>query len=578
MNSEQLIEKYLKFFEKKKHAIIKSAPLVPENNASVLFTTAGMFPLTPNLMGEPHPLGKRLTNVQKCIRTGDIEDVGDNTHNTFFEMLGNWSLGDYFKKESLSWSYEFLTKELSINPDNLSVTVFQGDENAPKDEESINIWLNLGIPIERIHALPKEDNWWELETGPCGPDSEIFFDIGKNKCSENCKPGCNCGKYIEIWNNVFMQYNKLKENVYVPLIKKNVDTGMGVERTIAMISGKESVYETDLFTPLMNIIKKNAKEYNEKSARIIADHTKASAMILGDERKIVPSKNDQGYVLRRLIRRAIRHARKIGMNYDCFEKIINKTIKIYEKRYESLKDKNKMIINEFKKEYDKFNKTLEKGLKIFEKISNKSISGKKAFLLYQSYGFPLEITKELADEKGLKVDEIGFNEELKKHQELSKKGANQKFKGGLSDTNESTIKLHTATHLLAEALRRIINSKIAQKGSNITPERLRFDFNSERKLTDEEIKKVEDLINLQIKKSLPVIKKEMSFEQAKKIGAQAEFEAKYNEKVFVYQINDFSKEICAGPHVKNTKELGNFKIIKQESIAAGIKRIKATLN
>jgi alanyl-tRNA synthetase len=577
MDSGELIEKYLEFFEKKGHVIIKSEPLIPENNASVLFTTAGMFPLTPYLMGQPHPLGKRLTDVQKCIRTGDIDDVGDNTHLTFFEMLGNWSLGDYFKKESIMWSFEFLAKELMIPVDKLSVTVFEGNQDAPKDEESISIWLKAGIPKERIFALPKEDNWWELETGPCGPDSEIFFDTGKDSCSNDCKPGCKCGKYVEIWNNVFMQYNKLKEGVYVPLKSRNVDTGMGVERTVAMLSAKKSVYETDLFIPLMEIIKKDAKEYNEKSARIIADHIKASAMILGDEMGVVPSKVDQGYILRRLIRRAIRHARIMQISYVTFEKLAKKTIEIYNKRYPILNEKQGFILSELKKEYDKFSETLEKGLKEFEKIKEQSISAKDAFLLFQSYGFPIEITKELAMEKGMSVDEAGFNAELRKHQELSKQGAAQKFRGGLSSVSDDTAKLHTATHLLGEALRRIINKGIKQKGSNITPERLRFDFNLDRKMTDEEIKKVQDLVNEQIMSSLDVKKEEMSYEDAKKSGAQAEFEGKYGKKVFVYSIGKFSKEVCAGPHASNTRELGKFRIIKEESVAAGIRRIKAVL-
>ncbi|MFA5303645.1 MAG: alanine--tRNA ligase [Candidatus Nanoarchaeia archaeon] len=577
MESSELIKKYLNFFEKKGHIILKSEPLIPENNASVLFTTAGMFPLTPYLMGQPHPLGKRLADVQKCIRTVDIDDVGDNTHNTFFEMLGNWSLGDYFKQESLAWSFEFLTKELKIPKEKLSVTVFEGNKDASLDEESLNIWLKLGLPKEKIFALPKEDNWWELETGPCGPDSEIFFDTGKTSCSKDCKPGCKCGKYVEIWNNVFMQYNKLREGVYVPLSSRNVDTGMGVERTIAMLSGKKSVYETDLFIPLMEIVKEDAQKYNEKSARIIADHVKAATMILGDERGVIPSKVDQGYILRRLIRRAIRHARTIGLEYIAFDKLAKKTIEIYCKRYPILIKKQELILNELKKEYDRFNETLEKGLKEFEKFSANDLSGKTAFLLFQSYGFPIEITKELANEKGISVDESGFNEELKKHQELSKQGAEQKFKGGLSNVSELTTKLHTATHLLAQALREVVDKNIKQKGSNITPERLRFDFNLDRKMTAEELKKVEELVNEKINNSIDVKKAEMNFEDAKISGAQAEFEGKYGQRVFVYHIGDFSKEVCGGPHVSNTKELGKFKIIKEEGIAAGIRRIKAVL-
>jgi len=580
LSYSELKQKYLEFFEDRGHAIIPSAPLIPEHDPSVLFTTSGMHPLVPFLLGQPHPQGTRLTDVQKCIRTTDIEDVGDDMHLTFFEMLGNWSLGDYFKKEAITWSFEFLTEVLKINPENLYVTVFAGDEDAPRDEEAAEIWESLGIPKERIYYLPKEDNWWiqSINLGPCGPDTEMFVDTGKPECGPECKPGCHCGKYFEIWNDVFMQYNRTKEGLYEPLEQKNVDTGMGVERTLAMIHGLKSVYETEIFAPLIKILQETATSYNEKSARIIVDHARAATFILGDERGVSPSNVGQGYILRRLIRRVIRHARLIGAKEGLLQKLSTEIINRAEADYPILTEKREFIIKEIMSEEKKFLNTIEKGLKAFDKlISNEGISGKDAFLLFQSYGFPIEITKEMAEEKGISIDLIGYEEEFRKHQEVSRIGAEKQFKGGLADTSLESIKLHTATHLLGEALRRILSNDIKQKGSNITTERLRFDFNFGRKVTSEELKSIETLVNEQIKQGLPVIKEEMTFEEAKAVGAQAEFEQKYNEYVFVYSIGNFSKEICGGPHVKNTNELGLFKIVKEEAVAAGVRRIKAKL-
>jgi len=578
MKASVLKKKYLEFFKKKGHAIIQSAPVIPEHDASTLFISAGMHPLVPFLLGQPHPRGKRLANVQKSFRTGDIEDVGDDTHNTFFEMLGNWSLGDYFKKETLTWSYEFLIKEIKLDPTKISVTVFAGNKDVPRDEEAANIWIGLGIPKERIYFLPEEDNfWWAGDTGPCGPDSEIFVDSGKPKCGKKCKPGCGCGKYFEIWNNVFMTYNRDKNGKYIPLKQKNIDTGLGVERTIAILQGKQSIYETELFAPLMLIVRKHAKSFNEKSARVIVDHARAATFILGDERGVTPSNNDQGYILRRLIRRAIRHARLIGVDKGLCQLMAKKVIQMYSNDYPILKKKQAFILSEVSKEEARFLQTLEKGLRRFEKIATKNISGKDAFLLFQSFGFPIEMTVELAQEKGLKVDSKCFYTEYEKHQKLSRKGAEQKFKGGLADASKEVTRLHTATHLLAQALRQVLGKDIKQKGSNITSERLRFDFNFDRKVTREELDKVEVIVNQQIKKGLSVNRELMPYSDAKKLGVQAEFEHKYSEKIYVYFIGDFSKEVCGGPHVSNVKELGKFKILKEQSIAAGVRRIKAIL-
>ncbi|MBI2108169.1 alanine--tRNA ligase [Candidatus Woesearchaeota archaeon] len=555
MKAEELRKKYFEFFKKKNHELIRSASLVPEHDPTVLFTTAGMHPLVPYIMGEPHPSGKRLVDVQKCIRTGDIDEVGDSSHLTFFEMLGNWSLGDYFKEEAIRMSFEFLTKVLGFGISKIHVTCFKGDNDAPKDAESARIWTGLGIPKEHIYFLPKKDNWWGPagSTGPCGPDTEMFIDTGKEKCGKNCMPGCSCGKYFEVWNDVFIQYSKTKEGKYIPLKQKTVDTGMGVERTAAMLQGKGSVYEIEVFTPIMARIRKEAKNENARSMRIIADHLKASTFILAE--KISPSNLDQGYVLRRLIRKSIRHSRLLGIEKENFaSEIAEVVIEIYSGQYPELDENRGFILEELKKEEKKFGKTLETGLREFEKIA------------------------ELADEKGIEVDVKGFDEEFKKHQQLSRKGAERRFRGGLADSSEETKRLHTATHLLNEALRIILKDRgIIQKGSNITPERLRFDFNFERKLTEEEIKKIEDLVNKKIKDALPVIKEEMAVDDARKRKAQGVFGHKYADRVSVYSVGDFSTEICGGPHVKNTGELGHFRITKEESSAAGIRRIKAVL-
>jgi len=613
MKAKDLKKKYFEFFKDKKHKLISSAPLIPEHDPTVLFTTAGMHPLVPYVMGEPHPEGKRLVNVQKCIRTGDIDEVGNPSHLTFFEMLGNWSLGDYWKKEAIEWSLEFLTskKWLGLDMSKLYITVFAGDKNAPRDEESAEIWKNLGIPKERIFYLPKEDNWWGPAgtIGPCGPDSEMFMDTGKQKCGKDCKPGCSCGKYFEIWNDVFIQYNKTKEGKYLPLKQKTVDTGMGVERTAAMLQGKKNVYDTEMFAPLISKIKSVVnkkypdKKQEEQSIRIIADHIRSATFILGDEVDIVPSNIDQGYVLRKLIRRAIRHLGLLGvdlLSIDATVEISKVIVDVYKGDYHLLDKKKKFIFDELKKEEDKFQKTLTKGLaeikkEMMRKFPDKKdwdnreinkpvkLSGKWFFDLYQSQGMPLEMTFEEIDTYKCSIKnkaeiEKEFNKLLKGHQEISRKGAEKHFKGGLADSSEETKRLHTATHLLNEALRKVISKDIIQKGSNITPERLRFDFNFDRKLTKEEIKKIEDLVNKKIKEAIPIEKEEMSLEEAKKRNAQGVFEHKYAEKISVYKVGDFSIEICGGPHVKNTKELGKFKIKKEESSAAGIRRIKAVLS
>ncbi|HEY8420086.1 MAG TPA: alanine--tRNA ligase [Clostridia bacterium] len=589
LTSDELRKLWFDFFKEKGHAIIGSASLIPENDPTVLFTTAGMHPLVPYLMGERHPAGKRLCNVQKCVRTGDIDEVGDASHLTFFEMMGNWSLGDYFKKEMIAWSYEFLTspKYLGIDKDKLAVTVFAGDQDAPRDEESAKIWASLGIDEKNIFYLPKENNWWGPagKTGPCGPDTEMFVDTGKPKCSPECSPACNCGKYVEIWNDVFMQYYKDEAGNYKPLEQKNVDTGMGLERTICFLQGKESVYETDLF---VNIIKKieelSGKSYQDedkKAFRIIADHIRTSVFILGDQRGVTPSNIDQGYVLRRLIRRAIRYARMIDLEPVGLISVAETIINQYKENYNELEQNAEKVKKELELEIGRFERTLKSGLKEFERairsIEGKIIDGKTAFRLYDTYGFPLEMTQELATEQGLQVDVNGFEEAFAEHQAKSHSGAEQRFKGGLADASEQTTKLHTATHLLQAALRRILGDEVYQRGSNITAERLRFDFSFGRKVEPHELAEVEKLVNQVIEQDLPVTVEEMTVEEAKQKGALGVFESRYGEKVKVYTIGDFSKEICGGPHVTHTGELGKFKIVKEESSSAGVRRIKAVL-
>jgi alanyl-tRNA synthetase len=581
MQAKELKKKYIKFFETRDHRAISSASIIPENDPTVLFTTAGMHPLVPFLLGQKHPQGSRLVDVQKCMRTDDIDDVGDNFHNTFFEMLGNWSLGDYFKKESIAWSYEFLTGKqcLNLDKDKLSVTVFAGDDDAPRDGESAKLWMEMGIPKERIYFLPKKDNWWGPagETGPCGPDTEIFFDTGKEKCSKDCKPGCGCGKYVEIWNNVFMEYNKTK-NGYEPLNQRNVDTGMGVERTTAVLQGKDNIYETELFLPLIKEIRNASGRENMVSERVIADHMRAAVFILGDHKGISPSNLGHGYVLRRLIRRAIRHARQLGLETGFITGLAELVIGMYKEETPYLEENRDFIISELQKEEEKFRKTIELGLSYFSKLSAcKVISGKDAFLLFQSYGFPIEMTRELAKENNLSVNEKGFEEEFAKHQELSRKGSEAIFKSGLQDHSDISVKYHTATHLLHQSLRTVLGESVKQRGSNITPERLRFDFSFDRKMSQEELKAVEELVNQKITESLVVECRKMSPDEAKKSGAMGLFDHKYGEMVTVYNIHGFSKEICTGPHVKNTLELGKFRIVKEEAVAAGVRRIKAVL-
>ncbi len=587
MQANEIREKYLKFFESKGHKRIPSAPLIPENDPTVLFTTAGMHPLVPYLLGEKHPLGKRICNSQKCIRTGDIDDVGDNTHGTFFEMLGNWSLGDYFKKEAIEWSFEFLTKELNIPLERLSFTVFEGEveNNIPKDEEAFNLWQGLGVKPERITYLGREDNWWGPAgaTGPCGPDTEMFYWVGSEPVPNVFDPSDK--KWVEIWNNVFMQYNKTASGSFEELSQKNVDTGMGLERTVAILQGKNNVYATELFILVLNKIAEiSGKQYEEntKSFRIVADHIKASVFILSDG--LTPSNTERGYVLRRLIRRAIRHGKLLGIEKEFAGEIAKVVIKMYESIYPELKENQEVILSELQKEEERFLTCLDKGLREFEKISENVISGKEVFNLYQTYGFPLEITREIAKEKGKTINEAEFEEELKKHQDLSRTASAGQFKSGLADNSEMTTKYHTATHLMLVALRQVLGENVQQKGSNITSERIRFDFNFERKLTQEEIEKIESIINEQIKKALPVVCCEMETKEALESGATGVFGHKYPEKVRVYSVGPstdsgrvFSKEICAGPHIENTSVLGVFKIIKEEASSAGVRRIKAVL-
>lgn len=585
---QDLIKKYLEFFKSKKHKDIPSSSLIPTNDPTVLFTTAGMHPLVPFLLGQPHPLGKRLVDVQKCVRTDDIDEVGDTTHHTFFEMLGNWSLGDYFKKESIEFSFEFLTKVIKVKKENLAVTCFKGDEDAEKDEEAAKIWKSVGMKDERIAFLPKKDNWWNSpgETGPCGPDTEIFYWKSSKKAPKIFNPEDK--NWVEIWNNVFMQYNKTKEGKYEPLKQKNVDTGMGVERTLAILNKLDDNYQSQVFLPIIKEIEKISKkkykdDKNKKPMRIVADHIKAATFILGDERAIKPSNVQQGYVLRRLIRRAIRYGKILGIEGSFISKIAQVVLPIYPD-YPELKKNQKFIIEQLNEEEKRFSDTLEKGMREFEKLSqsSKEISGKDAFLLFQSFGFPIEMTQELAKEKGIKVNAKDFEAEYQKHQELSRTASSGQFKSGLADNTEMTKKLHTATHLLNEALKVVLKDKnIAQKGSNINPERLRFDFNFPRKLENSELEAIEAWVNKKISESLKVTREEMPLKKAIESGAQGEFGAKYPAVVSVYTIGDAkhptSKEICTGPHASNTSELKHFKIVKEESVAAGIRRIKAVL-
>ena len=585
MISKELRQKYLDFFKAKGHAVIPSASLIPENDPGTLFISAGMHPLVPYLMGQKHPQGNRLVNIQKCIRTTDIDEVGDTTHHTFFEMMGNWSLGNYFKKEAIEMSLEFLTssKWLGLDKRRIAVSVFKGDPSINSgqvslDQEAVDVWKGIGISESRIAKLGKKDNWWETggQTGPCGPDTEMFYWVDdKNPAPEKFDPQDE--RWVEIWNDVFMEYNKTANGKYEPLKQKNVDTGMGLERTLAVINSLDDDYKTELF---INIIKKieelSGKKYEEseeitKYMRVIADHIKAATFIMSDDKGIAPSNLDQGYVVRRLIRRAIRYGRQLEIKDDLWTKqVAQVVISDYKDIYSELERNKEFILNQLDKEEEKFKKTLVKGLREFDK-------GTDAFILFSTYGFPIEMTQELAKEKGIEIDVEKFNQQMKQHQELSKTASEGKFKSGLADTGEETVKLHTAAHLLLASLRKILGDHVVQRGSNITAERLRFDFSHSEKMTDQQKQEVEDLVNNIIKKDLIVICDEMTLDEAKKQGAMGVFESKYGEKVKVYTVGDFSKEICAGPHVERTSQLGHFKIIKEESSSSGVRRIKAIL-
>ena len=648
LSSNELRALFLKFFQKKGHSVIPSASVIPENDPTVLFTTAGMHPLVPYLLGQKHPQGTRLTDVQKCIRTGDIDEVGDMSHLTFFEMLGNWSLGDYFKDQMIPWSWEFLTSPewLGIDPDKLAFTVFEGDEDCPRDEEAANLWRKCGVKDDHLFYLPKEHNWWGPAgvTGPCGPDTEMFI-ITKKPCGPDCSPACHCGAYLEIWNDVFMQYNKQKDGSFVPLTHKNVDTGMGLERTICVLNGKKSVYETDAFTGILAKIeelcgkKYTSDDENTRAFRIVADHMRTSTFIIGDPRGIGPSNVGQGYILRRLIRRAVRYGMGLGLQEGFTAEIAKVIIDQYKAVYPELEQNKAFVLEQLTLEEGRFARTLKQGEKEFDKVMNNLrrtreamekiladdtlaaaeeavkthvlrpqpdmvsaieavkagdlakvkaecqkihdslnvIDGRSAFKLYDTYGFPIEITKELAAENGLTVDEADFAKRFEQHQATSRSGAEQIFKGGLADHSEQTTCLHTATHLLQAALRKVLGDEVHQKGSNITAERLRFDFTFGRKVTPEELAQVEALVNEAIAAKVPITMEEMTVSEAKAQGAMGLFESKYGEVVRVYTMGPYSKEICGGPHANNTGDLVSFKIIKEEASSAGVRRIKATI-
>ncbi len=599
MNANELRSKYIEFFKSKNHAVISGQSLIPENDPSVLFTMAGMHPLVPYLLGEKHPAGTRLTDYQKCIRTGDIEEVGDPSHLTCFEMLGNWSLGDYFKKESIAYSYEFLTSKdwLALDPKKISVTVFAGDENAPRDEEAAKIWMDNGMPEDKIAYLPASDNWWAAgPTGPCGPDTEIFYWVGEGLPSVGSNKGTDSDNWMEIWNNVFMQYNRIDEKTLLPLEKKNVDTGMGLERTNCILQGKTSVYLTEVFQPIIQKIeelagyKYGSDSEKDKSVRIIADHTRSSVFILGDQRGVTPDRVGAGYVLRRLIRRAVRHGMKLGIEKDFLAQIAETVIENFKGPYPELEANHEKVCKELTAEEAKFRQTLKKGEAEFQKLlpnlmknPKKIISGKVAYNLYETYGYPLELTQELGAEHGFTVDVEGFKEAERKHQEASKTVDAGAAKGGLAEQSEITTKYHTATHLLQQALVNTLGDQVAQKGSNINNERMRFDFTFERPMTPEEIKTVEDIVNQKIKEDLPVTMEVMPLDKAKAEGARALFTNKYGEDVKVYTIGRdpksdwFSKEVCGGPHVQHTAQIGEFKIQKEQSSSAGVRRIRAVI-
>ena len=596
ITTEGLKEMYLRFFTEKGHTVISSASLIPENDPTVLFTTAGMHPLVPYLLGQKHPEGTRLTNVQKCVRTGDIDEVGDPSHLTFFEMLGNWSLGDYFKKEAITWSFEFLTDEkwLGIPKEKLFFTVFAGDEDAPRDTEAYELWRSVGVEEDHIFFLDKKHNWWGPAgvTGPCGPDTEMFYDSGKPKCCPECNPSCSCGKYLEIWNNVFMQYNKTAEGKYEPLVQCNVDTGMGLERTVGVLQGVKSVYEIDSFAPIIKRIGElcgkdyyNTDEESVRGFRILADHIRTATFMIGDERGILPSNVDQGYILRRLIRRAIRWAMRIGVPDGSLSQVASVVIDTFCGFYRELDAKRSFILEQISLEEERFQRTIRQGIREFDKLMRKFdyvdcekiIDGKSAFRLYDTFGFPIEFTVEMAAERGIPVDVEGFHKAFEAHQKKSQEGAEGRFKGGLADNSEKTTRLHTATHLLQAALRKVLGDEVAQKGSNITVERLRFDFSFPRKLTPEELKQVEDLVNEYIRADYEIACEEMTVDEARAQGAIGLFGDRYGERVKVYTMGTASKEICGGPHANRTGELVHFTIKKEEASSAGVRRIKAVI-
>ncbi len=594
MTGDELRQSFLSFFAERGHAIIPSAPLVPENDPTALFISAGMHPLVPYLLGESHPQGRRLANVQKCLRTDDIEEVGDISHNTFFEMLGFWSLGDYWKQDSLRWTLEWFTRVLGLEQERISVTVFAGDSDAPRDDEAVEVWLSLGIPQERIYYMPKKDNWWGPagKTGPCGPDSELFYDTGRPKHGPDCQPGCNCGKYIEIGNNVFMQYNKTAEGTFEPLKQRNIDVGLGLERTLCVVLGTEDVYTTDLFMPIVQRIHELRERQGNKTAlapeqeqrliRIIADHLRAATFIIADG--VTPSNVEQGYICRRLIRRAVGCGHELGIPGPFTAEVAQAVIARYGPIYPELEQRRETILTELTREEERFGKTLAKGLREFQKLEEELrkrgetvLAGEAVFRLFDTFGFPPTLTAELAQEHGLSADLDGFNTLFKRHQERSRQANQGKFAGGLADHSERTTQLHTATHLLHQALRDVLGTHVRQLGSNITPERLRFDFSHPKKLTPEEIRRVEEIVNRQIQRDLRVTMEVMPLQQALDQGALAFFGERYGDLVKVYKIGDYSMEVCGGPHVQHTGGMGHFRITKAESIGQGVQRVRADL-
>ena len=589
MKAKELRSIYLKFFKEKNHAIIASASLIPENDPTVLFTTAGMHPLVPYFLGQPHPEGKRLANVQKCIRTTDIDEVGDTTHLTFFEMLGNWSLGDYWKKEAITWSYEFLTSEkwLGFDPNSLSVTVFAGDDDAPRDNESAELWKSVGIPPERIYFLPKEDNWWGPagKTGPCGPCTEMFIEVDDiPKCGPNCRPGCNCGHFVEVWNDVFMDRFKNDDGTFSMMEQKSVDTGMGVERTTAMLQGVKSVFDIEVFTVLLDKVrelspKEDFTEFDETLVRVIADHVRSAIMIMADDRRIAPSNVEQGYIVRRLLRKAIHSADRLNIEKGFMLELAEIVFNTFKGVYDEVERNREFILSNLTAEENKFRKTLSKALRKFNRVFEESgtVTGQDAFLLFTSFGLPIEMTRDLAEERGIRIDMKEFQKQFDEHREISRTATEGKFKGGLADHSEEITKLHTATHLLQAALRKVLGESVTQNGSNITKERLRFDFVFSRKMTPEEIADVEKLVNDIITKDLPVEQRFMPYDEAIAAGALAFFKENYGEEVSVYTVDDFSMELCGGPHVKRTGSLGTFRIAKQKKIGANLLRVRGIL-